>query len=1401
MRNINNYVRSYAKGKSFEFTEWSKLNNYTNSGIKQDFVTYDGSLYACICDVAAGNEPPDKDTKHWKLAVIGSYTKREDIIKLLGFEPVNLEGSNDFSKEQTFSGGISLNNTNIKEVADPEDDSDAATKNYVDQQITFRKGTGEGSARLDSSTASGDYSVAEGIQTIAYNPGEHAEGVLNVSKRREDVDDESYTIHSVGIGNDQDGSLDRKNAWEILKTGEAYLYGIGGYDGKNSEAYGSENAPKTVQKELLKIADPFSGVFCMKLGKSGSLTTEEVAAIREKLAYMIDNEKFYLVSIYDDVDKQFRGDCEIIRESSKNSYLIMQITAETTPTFIMTTYTFYADNTYTRNQYTSSLKSYSAGDGIAIDKDRKISCTIDTTLFRVVSSLPETPAKGDENKLHIVKESTIEGELFSEYLWAEGKWERLGSPKSATALQPIQSITYEELVALRDSSSLVAGMQYRITDYICTTTTAGTKSAGHVFDIIVTADSESVLNEDARAIQHEGDEYFANSDLNAWKLWYCLDNDTERFAWADATNGKGVIYRMIDEFNNDVPYDFKNIQFYRKWNAGKSLWSIISSGDNDNIGVPCYTFSSSGDSLTTSFTDFSLDSSSRVYSNTIKYYINNDKQTLNNNCFFGNRSYYNSLGNGCYNNSFGKDCHNNSFGDYCYYNSFRSSCTNNSFGSSCFYNSLGSGCACNSFDSNCCSNSFQDGCCRNAFRNGCYSNSFGQSCNNNSFGNECRNNFFGSYCDSNSFWSGCSSNSFWSSCSSNSFGNNCSSNTLGSSCLNNSFGSSCFSNSFGSDFLDNSFGDGCRHNSFRISPDTSSTLKNYVRYNHFDDGCSYNVIWNSNTTSSTILLKNINVNRGVVGTDSSYNVINIDTLNSEQEINVNQVNGIVSIGNILSITYESLKTLKDNSQLIPGQQYRIIDYITTTSQENTQSVGHQFDIIVTALNECTLSEEAQAIQHSNDEYFSSSNLSAWKLWYCLDNDTNRFLWAGDVKVGEIEHKSYDSSKCTINSELIDGNAFITPFNFQSCVWVDANNDGATYDDGINHDISELVYEWGYFTDENNDTHLCIYKSDADLYAEEGQPDYGDKYLYRGIVNVDGTEYDYWQKWDDTSKDVDVGFNGDHVYATTQRIVSNPEAYSVTIETEDIYGPGKGVIYRMIDEWNNDVPYDFKNIQFKCPVDPSKHPYYYYTFASGDKEANTDYSLNAANKCYSNTIKEYMTGSKRQLNCIILFGSSCHSNTFGINCYSNVFFGSSCFSNTFGIGCYSNFFHDYCYKNTFGNYCHENNFGRYGAHNTLGNSCSNIKFVKRTNTSPIKLCDYYKFNKIDDGVKYVYLSNTIMSGTHQTKQVQNYHIVRGVSGTESNYVTITTSLNLAYETRVAMNSKGEIKKYCEADLIA
>ena len=71
-----------------------------------------------------------------------------------------------------------------------------------------------------------------------------------------------------------------------------------------------------------------------------------------------------------------------------------------------------------------------------------------------------------------------------------------------------------------------------------------------------------------------------------------------------------------------------------------------------------------------------------------------------------------------------------------------------------------------------------------------------------------------------------------------------------------------------------------------MSASPTAALKDFAYYNHFDDGCSYNVIWNSDTTSSSVLLKNINVNRGIRGKSSSYNMININTLNQDYEIQV-----------------------------------------------------------------------------------------------------------------------------------------------------------------------------------------------------------------------------------------------------------------------------------------------------------------------------------------------------------------------------------------------------------------------------------------------------------------------------------------------------------------------------------
>lgn len=127
---------------------------------------------------------------------------------------------------------------------------------------------------------------------------------------------------------------------------------------------------------------------------------------------------------------------------------------------------------------------------------------------------------------------------------------------------PVET-TWSALKELRDGGQLTVGGKYRITDYVATTTQEESRSANHPFDIIVTATAANKLAEKAFAALHNGDTYFANCDLLKWELWYSLDNDSTKYLWADPENGKGVIYRMIDEFGNDAPFDFKGIQFKR----------------------------------------------------------------------------------------------------------------------------------------------------------------------------------------------------------------------------------------------------------------------------------------------------------------------------------------------------------------------------------------------------------------------------------------------------------------------------------------------------------------------------------------------------------------------------------------------------------------------------------------------------------------------------------------------------------------------------------------------------------------------------------------------------------------------------------------------------------------------
>ena len=175
-------------------------------------------------------------------------------------------------------------------------------------------------------------------------------------------------------------------------------------------------------------------------------------------------------------------------------------------------------------------------------------------------------------------------------------------------------ITHAELKALKDSSSLEVGTKYRITDYVGMFKTL--KSANHPFDIVVEAMSESVLSEKASAMRHEGDEYFANAKMELWEVWYSLENDTTRFAEA-AENGKGFIYKIKDEYGNDVCFDFKNALF--TLTSEEYPFITASSGSMDFYLFSYNTGTANDFSNQDTIADLSVLSSSSVMNNTVSF--------------------------------------------------------------------------------------------------------------------------------------------------------------------------------------------------------------------------------------------------------------------------------------------------------------------------------------------------------------------------------------------------------------------------------------------------------------------------------------------------------------------------------------------------------------------------------------------------------------------------------------------------------------------------------------------------------------------------------------------------------------------------------------------------------------
>lgn len=225
-----------------------------------------------------------------------------------------------------------------------------------------------------------------------------------------------------------------------------------------------------------------------------------------------------------------------------------------------------------------------------------------------------------------------------------------------------EEVTYSQLRTKIDNEQLVEGKKYRITDYVTLLDSGDNpsvsssykyKSAQHPFDLVVTATSASTLDCCAQAVLHDGDTYFDAEKLSKLKIWYSvIGNDVE---YAHPYNGKGCIYRMVDEFGNDCPYDFHNVMFKRKVNNGVY-------DEQSGTLTWLYTFDS-GFGADVSF-------NAQFGNNVIKPYIVDDEGGNKNKLMAGTVF----LGGGWYNNTIGFRCYEVTIGDTCSSNNIGNDC-------------------------------------------------------------------------------------------------------------------------------------------------------------------------------------------------------------------------------------------------------------------------------------------------------------------------------------------------------------------------------------------------------------------------------------------------------------------------------------------------------------------------------------------------------------------------------------------------------------------------------------------------------------------------------------------------------------------------------------------------------
>ena len=114
-------------------------------------------------------------------------------------------------------------------------------------------------------------------------------------------------------------------------------------------------------------------------------------------------------------------------------------------------------------------------------------------------------------------------------------------------------ITYDELLTKISNKELVKDIEYTFT-YTYVPASSTYSYGNHPFDLTVKATSNNTLSSTAKASKISGTQYYANSDLDSWIIYFT----TSRYSWV-GEGSTGTIYYLKDEWDNVANFDFKNI--------------------------------------------------------------------------------------------------------------------------------------------------------------------------------------------------------------------------------------------------------------------------------------------------------------------------------------------------------------------------------------------------------------------------------------------------------------------------------------------------------------------------------------------------------------------------------------------------------------------------------------------------------------------------------------------------------------------------------------------------------------------------------------------------------------------------------------------------------------------------